>query len=206
MMAALSSGWTETFQPSLLVGRWKWRRSEMGFWRTRIFIQEICQHTHRSLFLAKGRQSNVDSAQDPRVVACECGLSANRLVMSTLLITFQQGLSTHVSSHETFIWISCTASFSNCLQDRLQGSQVHLRRLQLFPPPSFNLSTIRLHDHTMANVVCWCFGHSFLLTFLHTVCYAWNLFPSKLSTLPTLTQLSSVSLVFCLFVFKDVII
>lgn len=209
MMAVLSSGWRETFQPSLLVDRWKWRRSEMGFWRTWIFIQEIRQHTHRSLFLAKGRPSNGDSAQDPRVVASKCGLPANRLVMLTLWSHFNKAAwSTRLSNCELFTWVqlACSAAFSNSTcQICSKGHRYISEGYSYFSIPLISplLDSVSLSWLMFSVNVC---GHSHLLNFLYTVCYAWNVFPSKLSTWPTLTQLESVTFFAFVFVFKDVII
>lgn len=83
---ALCVGTKGTIKPSSLVDKWERRWNEMELWRAGLPVPKSGQHALWPMWPAKRRPSFSDSTQNPRVVAAERGLYANRWIVSFLTI------------------------------------------------------------------------------------------------------------------------
>lgn len=86
LVLTLSLGTKGTIKPSSVVDKWKRRWKEMELWRAGLRVTKSGQCALWPMWSAKRRPNYSDSTPNPRVVAAEYGLYANRWMVSFLMV------------------------------------------------------------------------------------------------------------------------
>lgn len=86
LVLALSLGTKGTIKPSSVVDKWKRRWKEVELWRAGLWVTKSGQCALWPVWSAKRRPNYSNSTQNPRVVAAEYSLYANRWIVSFLMV------------------------------------------------------------------------------------------------------------------------